>query len=147
MVWMMIQSEKAMLIVFWDLNRAFVVDWIEQCNSFNSTYFRKHVLILPREKCGHDTWILGHSKKTIQMDNVRPHFSNSNREFLDRSRFLVTPHRLYSSCITPSDFWLFGDLKWQMQNVRFKSSATVKEFMEEILRRILANKYREVFHY
>jgi hypothetical protein len=145
--WMIIQSEKAMLIVFCDLNMAVVGDWMEQCNSFNSIYFKKHVLIPPRERCGHDTWILRHSKTTIHMDNVRPQSSNANQEFLNRSRLLVTPHPLYSSYITPSDFWLFGDLKWQMQNVKVKSSATVKEFIEEILKRISANMYREVFHY
>jgi hypothetical protein len=61
----MIQSEKAMLTVFWGLNGAVVVDWMEQCNSFNSTYFRKYVLMPPREKCGHDIWILEHSKTTL----------------------------------------------------------------------------------
>jgi hypothetical protein len=58
---------------------------------------------------------------------------------------IVTPHPLYSPDIAPADFWLFGDLNKQMQNVEFESFTAVKEFIEEILRGIPADMYWRVF--
>jgi transposase len=51
----------------------------------------------------------------IHMDNARAHTVRATQEKLDVSRFKCMPQPPYSPDIAPSDFFLFGWLKTQLE--------------------------------
>jgi hypothetical protein len=69
------------------VNDVAVIDWMERCNSFNSVYFKEHVLMPFREKFGHGALNRGYSRTIIHMDNASPYFSKANRDFTDKNGF------------------------------------------------------------
>jgi hypothetical protein len=96
------------------MNMAIVIDRIEPGNSFNSMYFKEHVMMTLREKCRHDARIRGLLKTIIHLDKARPHMSKAHQKFLDQSEFRVASYLQKSQDIAPSDFWMLCNMKSQM---------------------------------
>jgi hypothetical protein len=55
------------------------------------------------------------------MDNARPHNSKKSNEYLTEFRARRVSHPAYSSDRAPSDFFLFGTVKTELQNYEIHS--------------------------
>ncbi|GBM03122.1 Mariner Mos1 transposase [Araneus ventricosus] len=60
-------------------------------------------------------------------DNVRPHKASVTRDLVQRFRWNVLVHPLYSPDLAPSDFHFFGPLKKYLAGRHFRTDAEVQE--------------------
>jgi transposase len=60
-------------------------------------------------------WDAGsHRKMIVHADNAGPHAAKCVTEYTDHNSLKRAPHPPYSPDLTPSDFYLFGDVKHQL---------------------------------
>jgi histone-lysine N-methyltransferase SETMAR len=67
------------------------------------------------------------------MDNIRVRTARATQEKLDVSRFKRTPLPPYSPDIAPSDFFLFGWLKTQLEQTEYNGENELYEVVNDIL--------------
>jgi hypothetical protein len=67
------------------------------------------------------------------MDNAKVQTARANQEKLDVSRFKRTPQPPYSPDSAPSDFFLFGWLKTELERKEYKVEDELYEVMDDIL--------------
>ncbi|PNF22874.1 hypothetical protein B7P43_G14964, partial [Cryptotermes secundus] len=63
----------------------------------------------------------------LLQDSARPHAAAHTAETLQKLKFDVMAHPLYSPDLAPSDYHLFGPLKEALRGLRFTSDQEVKE--------------------
>jgi hypothetical protein len=79
------------------------------------------------------------------MDNARVHMARTTQEKLDVSRFKRTPQPPYSLDITPSDFFLGGWPKTQLEGREYNGEDELHEVMDEILTGLSIEMIETVF--
>jgi hypothetical protein len=57
----------------------------------------------------------------MHLQNARPHNSKKSNECLTEFRARRVPHPVYSPDLAPSDFFLFGTVKAELQNYEIHS--------------------------
>jgi hypothetical protein len=95
---------KAMLTVFWDINRIVLINWLSPGQSFKGAYFSQEIIILLATilQAG---WQRNEVPFTLlHIDNGKPHNSKSNLEQMMQLGFKRAIHPPYSQNITPFDF-------------------------------------------
>jgi histone-lysine N-methyltransferase SETMAR len=97
----MIQAKKKMATIAWNPHGFHVVDTLPKWESFNITYYIKHIL-----------WpILEHRPKLrlrqfiIYADNARLYAARKSRIFCKSNSIKIAPHLPYSPDLAPSDFF------------------------------------------
>lgn len=63
------------------------------------------------------------------MDNSKIHRSLETTHFLTSHSISISPHLVYSPDLTGSDFFLFGALKGNNQNLEFTSPDEILSFI------------------
>ncbi|GFV08472.1 histone-lysine N-methyltransferase SETMAR [Trichonephila clavipes] len=58
----------------------------------------------------------------LHYDNARPHIARCILHVSQQNSVEILPHPPYSPDLTPSDFWLFPQLKKQLRGKRFASN-------------------------
>ena len=76
---------------------------------------------------------LGLTGTCLHWDNARPHVANNTREDLMSRRVRLLPHPPYSPDLSPSDFFLFGYLKYRIQGQKFATSAELVTNLGQIM--------------
>ena len=80
----------------------------------------------------------------LHHDNASVHQTNDIKTFLQEQGVMVMSHPPYSLELTPSDFWLFGNLKRQLGSYSdFKSS---QQAVTKTLRAIPDDEFRQTFN-
>jgi hypothetical protein len=69
----------------------------------------------------------------IHADNARSHSAKTVAQFLDQNSLRRAPHSPSSRDLTPSDFWLSGDLKGVVQRNSFDERDELLSAIQEIL--------------
>jgi hypothetical protein len=121
---------KIMLTVIWGVDRFHVVGLMTSQRSFNSEYFVSHVLApmvatsFPRGR------ITQRHRRQLHLDNCRVHFSKAIEPFITENHIGSVPRPPYSPDLTPSEFWLFGNVKTSLEPEQLLEAIT--EFLNEI---------------
>jgi hypothetical protein len=75
----------------------------------------------------------------MHLDNARPHNSQKSNECLTEFRARRVPHPAYSPDLAPSDFFLFGTVKADLQNYEIHS----REYLILAIRTVLGEISKE----
>jgi hypothetical protein len=75
-------------------------------------------------------------KMIVHADNSGPNGAKCVTEFMDHNSKKRAPHLSYSPDIAPSDFYLFGYVKHQLQGHEFTKRAEIVSVISEILNQI-----------
>jgi histone-lysine N-methyltransferase SETMAR len=79
------------------------------------------------------------------MDNARAHMARTTQETSDISRFKCTPQPPYGPDIAPSDFFLFGWLKTQLERREYNGEDELYEVVDEIFTSLSIEMIEAVF--
>ncbi|GFS06420.1 histone-lysine N-methyltransferase SETMAR [Elysia marginata] len=115
-------ARKVMLIVFWDSEGIFHIEFLKQGNTVNSERYistlRKLSVRIKRVRP---------TKHAIpHHDNARPHTSRQTEEALHKMNFVVLPHPSYSPDLAPSVLYLFPKLKEHFRGNHCESDEDVE---------------------
>ena len=77
-------------------------------------------------------------------DNARVHQTKDIQIFLPEQGVMVMAHPLYSSDLAPSNFWLFGYLKRQLDS--YSDSKSLQQAVTKAIRVISQDEYRKTFN-
>ena len=138
-------APKTMIVVFWNIHGALVVEAIPKGKSATAEYFREAVIaeicnsrpFEEAQEAGKNFW--------VHMDNAPIHKAGTVKTQMEDSGLLRTPHPPYSPDLAPSDFYLFGALKSRIQGIEFESSDEIKEWIEDEFEKIPPEELRRVF--
>lgn len=123
--------QKIMITIFWSKSGIQVLDALDQGNKMNSAYFIEKVLKpLTRSKL----YLQAKKQKQkyiLHMDNSKVHRSSETTQFLASHSISIAPHPVYSPDLAGSDFFLFGALKGNNQNLEFTSPDEILSYINE----------------
>ena len=105
-----------MIAVFWNIKGMKSITFLPSSSTFDKFLFVGTVLADIQKKLTSERPKLLGSGLYLHLDNTRPHFADGEIEKLGFRRM---PHPPYSPDLAPSDFFLFGYLKNQLQGVKF----------------------------
>jgi hypothetical protein len=125
-----IQSPRMMVTIAWNTNEFYVLADLPKGVKFSSTSYTTEILphILEWRR-SHGT--VSTRKLIVHADNARPHTARSSTDFLDANGMKKAPHPSYSADLTPSDFYLFGDVKRRLSECVFNGR---DELLSDLLR-------------
>jgi hypothetical protein len=69
----------------------------------------------------------------VHADNAGPYVANCVTEYMDHNSLKRAPYHPYSPDLTPSDFYLFGYVKHQLQGREFTEGAELVSAILELL--------------
>ena len=113
---MQTSAGKLLASVFWDGQGILFIDYLEKGKTINNKYYIALVVCLKDEiaKNSHK-W----RKKCFHQDNTLWHKSIEMMVKLHELHFKLFLHPPYSLDLSPSNYWLFADLKRMLQGKRF----------------------------
>jgi hypothetical protein len=120
-----------------------LLDALPKDSRFNTEYY--HVNI-PPEFLPLRSHVDGR-RLVIHAGNARPHTAQKYRTFCEENRPLLTVHPPDSPDITPSDFFLFGHIKYCLQGIAFPSSEELLVAIHEIVAAISRPTLEGVFRH
>ncbi|XP_054729345.1 histone-lysine N-methyltransferase SETMAR-like [Anastrepha obliqua] len=103
---------KIMASVFWDAHGIIFIDYLHKGQTINSDYY---IALLERLK----------DEIAKKRPHMASHKSMKTMAKLNESGFELLPHPPYSPDLSPSDYWLFADLKKMLRGKRFGSNDEV----------------------
>lgn len=115
---------KVMASVFWDTHGILLIDFLKKGQTMDSDYY---VAVLDRldnaiqQKRPHTA----NTKHLFHQDNAPIHKSMKSKVKLNHVRFELLPHPPDSPDLSPSNFYLFADIKKMLQGKRFASQDEV----------------------
>jgi len=114
---------KVMCTVFWDRKGVILLDFHEPGQTINSD---RYIAMLTKLKA-RISRVRPEKKITflLQHDKARPHTSLKTVEHIAILRWTVLPHPPYSPDLAPSDFHLFGPMKYGLRTQHFPSNDAV----------------------
>ena len=118
-----IDSKKVMISVIWSIMGIKSITMLGKNQKFNRVFFSEIVLLDLSKKIRTNGYYL-------HMDNARPHLVPNKLRELGLKRL---EHPPYSPDIAPSDFFLFGYLKDQLQGYEFEDEEQLFDKVSEIL--------------
>jgi histone-lysine N-methyltransferase SETMAR len=80
----------------------------------------------------------------VHADNAGPHVAKCITEYMDHNSLKRASHPPYSPDLAPSDFYLFGYVKHQLQRHKFTEGAESVSTISEILNQIPTNTLVDV---
>jgi hypothetical protein len=119
-----------------------LLDALPKGTTFNAGYYRVNIFteLLPLRPQ------VDGKRLVIHADNARPHTSRKYRAFSQENRPHIIVHPSYSFDLSPSDFFLFGHIKYCLQGIAFPSCeallAAIHEIVEAIPRPTLEDLFR-----
>ena len=140
-----ISTRKFMLTVFWSVDGFHLVEFLPTETKFNTTYFVEH--ILPALAATLQMAVPGRRRIRYRLhcDNAGPHNSARSQALTNDHGFLRIPHPPYSPDLAPSDFYLFGNLKRQLENQEFVAPEDLLRRIVQILEAIPKQELMDVF--
>jgi hypothetical protein len=116
-----IDTEKCLISIIWSVNGIHSLLDVPKGTTYNSTFFCDIVVPdLLANVCAQ------RRRRTLKglivhLDNARPHNSKKSNACLTEFRASRAPHPAYSPDLAPSDFFLFGTVKRELQNYEVHS--------------------------
>jgi hypothetical protein len=81
----------------------------------------------------------------VHADNARPHVAKCVTEYVDYNSLKRAPHPPDSADLAPSDFYLFGHIKHQLQGHEYTEGAELVLAISEILKQIPTDTLVDIF--
>lgn len=121
-----LSAGKVMATVFWDARGIILIDYLEKGKTITGTYYASlldQLIEKIKEKRPHMT-----KKKVLFLqDNAPSHTSAVATAKLVQLKFEMVPHPPYSPDLSPSDYFLFPNMKKWLGGKRFTSNSEIIE--------------------
>ena len=134
-----------MITVFWDIDGVILVDVMARGETINLDAYIKTL-----QKLKQHYWRVQPNRNPggmlIQHDSARPHTSQRTQEAITKFGWTVLPHPPHSPDLAPSDFHLFGLLKYALRGTRYEDDESVIRAVRTWLREQETCWYREGMH-
>jgi len=114
---------KVMYVVIWDRNVVILLDFLEHGQPTKSNH--NTATLTKLKVCS--SRVRPETKKTflLQHSNARPHTCLKTMEHIANLGWTILQHPLYSLDLVPSDFHLFGSMKYGLRGQYFPSNYAV----------------------
>ena len=122
-----LKKKKVTLTVAWGVDGAVLVKCCSGENRINTDYFCKTTISGIEEWARKKDKVAGISAYLIHMDNAPCHNSVCTKEYMARYSIERMPHPPYSPDLSPCDFHLFGYMKSEFADAKFKSLSDIEE--------------------
>ena len=115
---------KMMATVFWDAKGVIMLDFLPKRSTTTGVYYANLLDQLRTAICEKRQGKL--SKGVfLQQDNTRVHTCIVAMDAVERNGYELIPHPAFSPDLTPSDFFLFPNLKKDIRGLHFRSDEEV----------------------
>lgn len=109
---------KVMATFFWDWQGVIHVDFLTEAKTVSVAYYSQLLATEIKKKIRFkrkrgEKWV------AFLQDNARPHTAKTTMETIVKLKWDLLPHLPYSPDLVPSDFYLFGRLKSDLEGMRF----------------------------
>jgi hypothetical protein len=139
-----IASTKIMLTVLCNPHGFHVAIMLPPGEPFNAPWFRYQNLVPFVQSLFHLAGI--QSKKwMVHVDNAPPYASRMTRSFLTHNPLKRLPHPPYSPDISPSDFYLFGQVKGTLIGQEIPDEINLLDAVTEFSNEISTHQSQRVF--
>jgi hypothetical protein len=127
-----IQSPKMMVTVAWNTSEFHVLAALPKDTKFNTRYYITNILghIMEQKTA---SGIKRFRKLIVHVDNARLNTAELSLDCLEANAMKKVPHPAYCSDPTPSDFFLFGEVKRLLKGLLFRSADELLAASESIL--------------
>lgn len=127
-----IHANKVMLSIWWDMKGVVYYELLQPSETVTGEVYRRQLIRLKRAvQENRPEWEHRHSKLILQQDNAKPHTSRVVKTYLDGQNWEVLAHPPYSPDIAPSDYYLFRSMQSALQDVRFTSYDSIRNWLVE----------------
>lgn len=139
-------SKKTMIIIFWNFQGFFYVDFLKKKETIDSDFIKSKLEIL-KKKWNEYYPEKRNEKLFLHWDNASSHKSSETYQTVSELGLIELPHPPYSPDIAPSDFFLFGYLKrklrdWAInsfEDLVFAISTEMIRISKEVLENVFNN--------
>jgi hypothetical protein len=138
-------KRKRMLTVFWGIDGTAHHCWFPKDSTLDSPFFCEEVLSQFAQKMRPNSRTTRKPLTLIHIDNARVYTARATQEKLDVSRFKRTPQPPHSPDIAPSELFLSGWLKTQLERRECKGEDELYEVVDEILKGLSIEMIETVF--
>ena len=128
----------------WRPSGILLVDKLPKGVKFNSQYMVSNILT-PVCDMLRDEITSSERKLILHMDNAKPHRGKIVDEFIESSHLRKAPQPEYSPDVAPSDFFLFGYVKKQLEGKHYESEDELYNDIVEILMKIPSDVLRSTY--
>jgi hypothetical protein len=135
----MISSRKAMLSAYFSRTGFVSIEFLPQRQKYNSQFYTETILSSLVASLSVRRPKLRATAAHLHLHNHRPDNSMLSIEKMAEYRFIRVPQPPYSPDLAPCDFFLFGDLKFQLEGKNFFNEGSVKEEVRRILMEVPVN--------
>jgi histone-lysine N-methyltransferase SETMAR len=139
--WHTVHSPKFILPVVWSPIGFHILKTLPKGRKFNAQYDTNDVLVTVSD-WKRQTGETRRNKLWVHSDNARPDTAKMPMDYIDFNRMKQAPHSPYSPDLSPSDLFLFGQVKGKLMGYR---AETPSELLVRILV-ILAEIPRETLN-
>ena len=121
---------KVMATVFWDAKGIILLDFLPKRSTITGVYYAN---LLDQLRTAIREKRRGKLSKGVllQQDNARVHTCKVAMAAVERNGYELIPHPAYSPDLTPSDFFLFPNLRKDIRGLNFRSDEEVVTAVEE----------------
>ena len=134
---------KSMFCIFLMTNGPILIHQVPRGQSIDGRYYRTNCLEPLVEQIKTKRPASGTHAIKLHFDNAPPHKTSTVNDYLAERSITVMPHPAYSPDLAPSDFWLFGFLKQQLES--YSDEKSLKRAVTETLENIPEDMYRKTF--
>jgi histone-lysine N-methyltransferase SETMAR len=131
-----IDAEKCLISILWSVKGIHSLIDIPKGESYNSVFFCNAVVPSLVANICSDQRRRSLKGFYVHLDNARPHNSHQSNDCLQSTKAQRMPQPAYSPDLAPSDFFLFGFLKQQLQGVHLADREALKSAICQIFSRI-----------
>ncbi|CAF5055852.1 unnamed protein product, partial [Rotaria sp. Silwood1] len=124
-------DQKNMFVIFFRTTGPEFIHMLERGDSISGDYYKDNCLEPLFDKIKQRRPKSGLHAIKLHHDNAKPHQTNAIKIFLQQQEVMLMPHPPYSPDLAPSDFWLFGYLKQQLDTYS-DSESSIKKFQNII---------------
>jgi histone-lysine N-methyltransferase SETMAR len=137
----MIGDRKMMITIVWNLHGFHLVDGLPKGQKFNASYYIDNLLqpLLESLSTGPGSGLIIHA------DNARPHTAQKTLKFCRDNRLEIAPHQPYSPDLAPSDFLLFGHVKYPLEGDEFLLEEALLATIHSVLSNLTGDTLRAIF--
>jgi histone-lysine N-methyltransferase SETMAR len=128
-----VSAKKLLLTVFFSGERVWHISFLPVGQSMNGERFIETVLKPLHEEIEHSSATIT-SPWFLHYDNARPHVCIKTKTYLKSTNFIRLEAPPYSPDLAPSDFYLVGILKAQLEGQSFITEESLKLAVTDFLR-------------
>ena len=139
-------SKKVMICIFWSFGNLLMIRILPEGTTYDTNYVLQTLIPDLEEVASSIRPVTGLKSYTIHWDNARPHRSNATTNAIKEKFKGSLIHPPYSPDLAPSDFFLFGYLKHELQGKVINDENDLLQELETAFKKIKKQKKRGEKH-